>query len=162
MNPAQFQRQPISEGVFYKSVHVDGGNELTVINLKPSFRAKPKTYFYEIHGTDKTKTINKVECVENNIYLITFLVKEGETYFIKIIAEYPSLPNQEFYLWYKNNSEIDEEESVDDEEDENIEKEEEEETEMSDVSDDEVENNNKENYKNDENNKTKNVLDIMY
>ena len=100
MNARQFQREPISDGVFYKSLHVDGGKEITIINLKPTFRANQKSYYYEIYGTDKSKVVNKVECGNNNIYLITFTVNEGETYFIKIIAEYSnSFPNQEFLLW---------------------------------------------------------------
>jgi len=116
----QFQREPISEGIFYKSLHVDGGKEITIINLKPSFRANPKSFTYEIHGTDKTRICNKVECESNHVNFINFLVNDGETYFIKIEAQYASaFPNQEFFLWYKNNVEIEEEEE---EEEDNVEK----------------------------------------
>ena len=47
-------------------------------------------------------------------------MNDGETYFIKIEAQYAStFPNQEFFLWYKNSVEIEEEEE---EEEDNVEK----------------------------------------
>lgn len=115
-----YQKEPISEGIFYKSLHADGGKEITIINLKPTFRSSPKSFIYEIHGTDKTQICSKVECQTDHVNFISFLVNDGETYFIKIEAQYEkAFPNQKFFLWYKNNEEIEEEEV---EEEDNVEK----------------------------------------
>ena len=60
MNKMQFNNAPSNVGYFYKSIHSDGKNTIYIVNLLPSFKANPKSYSYEIYGTDKTFIKNRL------------------------------------------------------------------------------------------------------
>lgn len=101
-------KEELNEIVFFKSSHYFEGNNIKILNIVPRFKQSPKKYDYLIYGSDGIKlsqSVNTEKNVTATKNIISFMVKKGETYFIKVDAYYQNSdslsPPQEFVLFYK-------------------------------------------------------------
>lgn len=97
-------------------------NGRKVLHLQPLFRKIPKSFDYEICGSDglilEGQNLIK-KSSPNQLCTISFDCKVGQTYFCKIIGHYSDTDKQEFRLFYlvrdDFNNEVSDEESESDE-----------------------------------------------
>lgn len=123
VNQIGVQRVEENDGKFFMSIF----NGKRILHLQPTFKKIPKSYNFEIYGTDGlilegSQTINRGSV--NQKQTISFDCNIGQTYFCKIVGFYLLASNgdqtkyekQEFRLFYTVNDDFDNEESDNEEE----------------------------------------------